>query len=112
MRYALTSTTTENVLAAQLDLTVKTGVTSCTTAGFGTDGTGVYGPDDLGSTGGSTIFGNPAQGPDTNDRVLNASSSEVLCVQVSLPLSTADAFQNLTTTATFTFDAEQTVNNP
>ncbi|MDO8749812.1 MAG: TasA family protein [Dehalococcoidia bacterium] len=29
LRYALTSTTTENVLAAQLDLTIKTGVTSC-----------------------------------------------------------------------------------
>jgi len=31
---------------------------------------------------------------------------------VSLPLSTGDAFQNASTTATFTFDAEQTANNP
>jgi hypothetical protein len=30
---------------------------------------------------------------------------------VNLPTSTGNAFQNATTTATFTFDAEQTANN-
>ena len=38
MRYSITSTTTENTLAAQLDMTIKTGVTTCTTGGFDTDG--------------------------------------------------------------------------
>jgi hypothetical protein len=31
---------------------------------------------------------------------------------VSLPLATADALQGATSAATFTFDAEQTANNP
>src|SRR5919108_2426045 len=55
LRYAVTSTTTENLLAAQLDLTIKSGVTTCTNAGFGTDGTVIYGPGDLGSTAGVDV---------------------------------------------------------
>src|SRR5919202_6648666 len=39
LRYAIKSTTTEATLAGQLDLTVKTGVTNCNSAGFGADGT-------------------------------------------------------------------------
>lgn len=112
LRYALTSTTTENTLAAQLDLTVKTGVTTCTTGGFGTDGTVAYGPADLGATTGLNILGNPTQGAQAGDRTLNASANEVLCMQVSLPLSSSDAYQGLTTTATFAFVAEQTAHNP
>lgn len=112
LRYAVTSTTTENTLAAQLDLTIKSGVTTCTNAGFGTDGTVVYATGDLGSTTGVNVIGNPAQGADTGDRTLAASASEVLCFNVSLPSSTGNSFQGLTTTATFTFDAEQTTNNP
>ncbi len=112
LRYAVTSTTTEDTLAPQLDLTVKSGVTTCTNAGFGTDGTVLYGAADLGSTSGVNVFGNPTQGADAGDRVLAASANEVLCFNVQLPLSTGDAFQGLTTTATFTFDAEQTTNNP
>ncbi|MEE9284131.1 MAG: TasA family protein [Dehalococcoidia bacterium] len=50
LRYAVTSTTTENTLAAQLDLTIKSGVTTCTDAGFGVDGTVLYASADLGST--------------------------------------------------------------
>jgi hypothetical protein len=38
LRYAVTSTTTENTLAGQLDLTIKTGVTTCTNGGFGASG--------------------------------------------------------------------------
>ena len=112
LRYAVTSTTTENTLAAQLDLTIKSGVTTCTNAGFDTDGTAVYGAADLGSTTGVNVIGNPAQGADTDDRTLNASASEVLCFQASLPLATGNSFQGLTSTATFAFQAEQTANNP
>ncbi|GAI92721.1 unnamed protein product, partial [marine sediment metagenome] len=43
LRYAVTNTTTEDTLAAQLDLTIKTGVTTCTNAGFDTDGSVIYG---------------------------------------------------------------------
>ena len=111
LRYAVTSTTDEDTLAAQLDLTIKSGVTTCTNAGFGTDGTVIYGPDDLGSTAGINVIGNPLQGDQGADRTLAASGNEVLCFNVSLPLDTGDAFQNTTTTATFNFQAEQTKNN-
>lgn len=112
LRYAVTSTTTENTLAAQLDLTIKTGVTTCTNVGFDVDGTVVYATGDLGSTAGIDVIGDPTQGADTGDRTLNASANEVLCFNVELPLSTGDSFQGLTSTATFTFAAEQTANNP
>jgi len=112
LRYAVTSTTTENVLAGQLDLTIKTGVTTCTNAGFDTDGTVIYGPGDLGSTAGTNVIGDPTQGADTGDRTLNASANEVLCFNVELPSSTGNTYQGLTTTATLNFQAEQTSSNP
>jgi len=112
LRYAVTSTTTENTLAAQLDLTIKSGVTTCTNGGFDTDGTALYGAADLGSIAGIDAIGDPAQGSQAGDRTLNASASEVLCFQASLPLATGDSFQGLTSTATFAFQAEQTANNP
>lgn len=111
LRYAVTSTTTENVLAAQLDLTIKTGVTACTNVGFSTTGTVVYGPADLGSLAGVNVVGDPTQGAQAGDRTLNAAANEVLCFQVSLPLATGNTYQNVTTTATITFNAEQTANN-
>jgi hypothetical protein len=111
LRYAIKSTTTEAVLAGQLDLTIKSGVTTCTTAGFGTDGTVVYGPGDLGSTTGVNLVGNPTQGAHSGDRTLAATSSETLCFQVSLPLATTSTYESLTTTATLDFVAEQTKNN-
>ena len=112
LRYAATSTTTENTLAAQLDLTIKSGVTTCTNAGFGVDGTVVYATGDLGNTSAINLIGNPAQGSQGGDRTLNASASEVLCFNVSLPSSTGNTYQGLTSTATFAFQAEQTSSNP
>ena len=112
LRYAVTSDTTEDTLAAQLDLTIKTGVTTCTNVGFGVDGTVIYGPGDLGSTTGTDVIGDPTQGADTGDRTLAASADEDLCFNVELPSATGNSFQGLTTTATFAFAAEQTANNP
>ncbi len=43
---------------------------------------------------------------------LAAGASDLFCVNVTLPLATTNASQGQTTTATFTFDAEQTANNP
>lgn len=113
-RYAVLATTTASTpdLAAQLDFTVKSGVTTCSTAGFGATGSVVYGPGDLGSTAGLKVIGDAAQGQQTGDRTLSAGTSEVLCLQVSLPSSTGNTYQTKTTTATLRFDAEQTVNNP
>ena len=114
-RYSVVSTadnTDLKGLAAQLQMTVKSGVTTCTAAGFTTDGTIIYGPGAFGSTGGTKVFGDVTQGFQTGDRTLAAGISENLCVLVALPLTTGNAYQSATTTATFTFNAEQTANNP
>jgi spore coat-associated protein N len=116
LRYAVASVaddTDNKHLRTQLDLTIKELVTTCTNAGFDSDGSVVYGPADLGGDSpGINVIGDPTQGEDTGDRVLDASDSEVLCFQVVLPSSTGNAYQDATTTATFTFYAEQTTNNP
>lgn len=112
LRYAITSTTTENVLAASLDLTVKSGVATCTNAGFGASGSVLYGPGDLGTTTGANVVGDPTQGAQAGDRAVSAGANEVLCFNVSLPLSTGNASQSVTSTSTFAFQAEQTRNNP
>ena len=114
-RYAVKSTTTETVLAAELDLTIRgpaAASTGCDDAGFGTFGSGVlYGAGDLGSTGGTNLVGNPAQGSQAGDRTLAASANEYMCFQVQLPLGATNAAQGLTSTATLDFISEQTVNN-
>lgn len=111
LRYAATSTTTENALAAQLDLTIKTGVTLCNDANWTASGTVIY-TGDLGTLATIPLFGSVVQGAQAGDRVLAAGANEVLCVNVTLPLATGNASQGLTTTATLAFDAEQTANNP
>jgi len=110
MRYALSSTTTENTLAAQLDMTIAVGVSSCDASGF-SSGTTLFGPGDLGSTSGIDLIGNPATGQDSGDRVLAASASEALCFKVELPIGTGNSYQGTATSATFTAAAEQTANN-
>ncbi len=110
-RYAVTSTTTENVLASELTLTVKSGVVTCDDANWAATGTVLY-SGVLGTMATSAIFGSNAPGADPGDRVLAAGTNEVLCFNVTLPLAATNAAQGLSTTATFTFDAEQTANNP
>jgi spore coat-associated protein N len=131
LRYAVTSTTTEDTLAAQLDLEIKSGVTNCDDTHFVSEGTTIYGPGDLGSMAGINVVGDPTTGHQAGDRYLSGSSDivdldgtyppgagadapthEDLCFQVTLPSGTGDTFQGLTTTATFTFNAEQRRNNP
>jgi predicted ribosomally synthesized peptide with SipW-like signal peptide len=104
LRYAMTTSATNpdsKGLAAQLQLTITAG--TCPGSGGA-----LYGAAALGSAG----LGNPAQGAQTGDRVLAASSSENLCFAWSLPSATGNAYQGATTTATFTFAAEQTASNP
>jgi hypothetical protein len=102
LRYALT-TAASNTLGDTLTLTVKTLGTSC--AAF--DGATVLAATALD---GATI-GSPTQGPDAGDRTLAAAASEVLCFRVTLPIGADDTLQGATSSATFTFDAEQTANN-
>ncbi|MCP3854939.1 MAG: hypothetical protein GY745_24070 [Actinomycetia bacterium] len=109
-RYAVTSTTTEDVLAAELVMTIKSGVTTCDNANWAADGTTLY-SGRLGSTGIDPVIGSVASGADAGDRVLAAAANEVLCVNVTLPLASTSG-QGATTTAVLDFEAEQTANNP
>jgi hypothetical protein len=119
LRYALSSVATNvdtKFLKDQLVLTVKTAVTTCTDAAYAATGVVQY-TGDLDSSAG-LLIGDAATGQTGGafptvgaDRVLAASANEVLCFHVSLPGATGDAFQSATTTATFTFAAEQTKNN-
>jgi len=114
LRYAITSSATNadaKGLKDQLVLTIKTiDVTTPGTPCDNFDGTQLY-TGDLDSTAGALV-GSNAQGSQADDRTLAASTNETLCFRVDLALSTGNAFQDATTTATFTFDAEQTTNNP
>lgn len=107
-RYAMTTVTTNpdgKALADELQLTVRVKTAQACSM---EDGAVLYGPAAL--SGG--LFGSPAQGAQANDRTLAPAVSETLCFKVALPLTTGNAFQSATTTATFTFNAEQTANNP
>ena len=112
LRYAVESTTTEDTLASALELTIKTGVTSCTPGGFGLTGTVVAGPLALGSTTTAAVLGDVAQGADAGDRDLAPGATETLCLDVALPLPTDNTAAGLATTATFSFRSEQTTGNP
>lgn len=112
LRYALRSTTTENVLASALRLTIKSGVATCSSTGFAGSGTVIYGPGDLGNTVPLPLVGAVTQGQDPGDRILAAGGNETLCLDVQLPLTADNAAGGRTTTATFTFLAEQTAANP
>lgn len=108
MRYAMsTSISGSTTLANGLTLAIKSSVTTCTNAGFSATGTSVYS-----GTVTSGAIGDATQGSHTGDRSLSASASEALCFQVALPSNAANSLQGLTATATFTFSAEQTANNP
>jgi predicted ribosomally synthesized peptide with SipW-like signal peptide len=112
LRYAISSAATNadtKGLKDQLVLTIKSGVTTCDNANYAATGTQLY-SGDLDSSAGKLV-GDAASGADAGDRALAAAANEVLCFHVSLPGSTADTFQGATTTATFTFAAEQTKNN-
>jgi predicted ribosomally synthesized peptide with SipW-like signal peptide len=110
LRYAVTMTAdnTDTLgLYAELDLTIREEGTDCTTF----DGNVLYGPDSPFLLTGNLI-GDPTQGADAGDRTLAASANEVLCFKVVLPIGAPNSVQGASTTAVFTFEAEQTDNNP
>jgi hypothetical protein len=114
LRYAITSSATNADslgLKDALTLTIKTiDVTLPGTPCDDFDGTQLY-TGDLDDSAGGKLVGDPAQGDDTGDRTLAASASETLCFRVSLS-SSATGPEGAATAATFTFSAEQTLNNP
>jgi hypothetical protein len=103
LRYAMSAAAT-NTLGTTLTLTVKSIGTSC--AVF--DGATVLAATALNGA----VIGSPTQGAQAGDRTLAGGANEVLCFRVSLPLATGNTLQGITSAATFTFDAEQTANNP
>lgn len=105
LRYAISVAAT-NALGAQLQLTIKTQDGGGGCAAF--TGTSVLAATTLNGA----AVGSATQGANAGDRNLAAGVSEVLCFRVSLPLSTGNTFQGVSSAATFTFDAEQTANNP
>jgi hypothetical protein len=105
LRYAM-STVATNALGDQLQLTIKEQDAGGGCAAF--TGASVLAATALDGA----AFGSPAQGVQGGERNLAAGASEVLCFRVSLALSTGNSFQGVSSTATFTFDAEQTANNP
>lgn len=110
LRYAIESTTSEDVLASELVLTVKSGVSQCDDANWAATGTSLY-SGRLGSAATDAIVGSPTAGADAGDRTLTAGAAEVLCVNVTLPLTVIRG-EGATTTATLDFVAEQVRNNP
>ncbi len=103
LRYAMTTGATNTDgkgLAAQMDLQIQAG--TCAAPGA----TLYNGPLD------AAAFGNPAQGANAGDRNVASGAADSLCFSWDFPLSSGNGFQNAATTATFTFDAEQTANNP
>jgi hypothetical protein len=109
LRYAMTTAATNADtlgLRDQLGLVVKTKDTN--TAGCGNfNGTQLYT-----GTLAAAFVGDPAVGDQGSDRTLAGAASEVICFRATLPIGTGNAFQGAATTATFTFSAEQTANNP
>ena len=106
-RYSMSSATTETKgLGGRLQLKAAA-IASGATCDAGAVSTPVY----SGALG-SAAFGDKAAGQDTGDRTLNAAGAERLCLQVTMPDGSGDnAFQGGTAATTFTFDAEQTLNN-
>jgi spore coat-associated protein N len=114
LRYAMsTSSTNPDGIALRDALTLTVKSIDVTTPGTPCDNFDGASTLYSGVLGASTAgFGNPAAGSHTGDRTLNAGANETLCFRVELPSSAGNTYQSATTTTTFTFDAEQTANNP
>lgn len=59
-----------------------------------------------------TMFGDPTAGSQTGDRDLAVNTTYYYCVNIKMPTTMPTAAQNDTSDLTFTFNAEQTANNP
>jgi predicted ribosomally synthesized peptide with SipW-like signal peptide len=117
LRYSLNTTTTSvagaggGVLNQALTIEVRpvdatTPVTKCNEF----DGVPVLQTSEvLGAS--NVMFGNPSPTDGTGDVTIAPLGTHVLCVRVSLPLTTGDTYQGATAVTTFTFNAEQTENN-
>jgi predicted ribosomally synthesized peptide with SipW-like signal peptide len=99
-----------------VDLEVRSvaAAANCNDAGWGAGIDAASGVRDFGGMLPRELIGYSAPGQDPDDRVLAGGASEVLCFRVTLPLMAngGDLGDGNSMTAQFTFDAEQTGNNP
>jgi hypothetical protein len=114
LRYAISGTSTDadnKHLNTVLLITIRQPDGNSGSACTAMTGNLLFGPAVV-PTAGVNMVGDPTQGQQSGDRSLSSSTNETLCFKASLPLGTGNAFQNTTSTYTFTFAAEQTANNP
>ncbi len=116
LRYAVTATNTDATLAGAMNLRIGLQVGgSCDFPYHLDDGSDIAFTNDTpvytGLLSTTALIGLPAAGPDAGDRTL-ASGSETLCFAVVLPDTATNTVNGLSNETTFTFDSEQTVNNP
>jgi hypothetical protein len=107
LRYAMTNVAT-GTLAPTLTLEIKTvaAAGNCNLAGWPA-GVAVFAPVPFNT---AVLFGSTVTGFQAGDRALTAGTNEVLCAKAMLPQ--ASTIQTQTpANATFTFTAEQTINN-
>jgi hypothetical protein len=114
LRYSIATSTTNpdtKALRDALNLTIKTvDVTTPGTPCDNFDGASTLYSGTLGAS--TAAVGSPAAGAQAGDRTLAGLSAETLCFRISLPLATGNAYAAASAVTTFTFDAEQTANNP
>jgi hypothetical protein len=106
LRYAMTTIAT-NPLGSALQVEVREVDTDLSGCGSFDGAVLVI----AGTTLNGAAFGDATQGNDAGDRFLAGTTNETLCFRATLPLSASTTLQGATSLATFTFDAEQTVNN-
>lgn len=102
LRYAMSTVTTNldsKGLATQLALTIDAGSCGATTGNLYT------------GTLAAAALGSNAVGFQTGDRTVAAGASDLLCFTWTFPQASGNAYKLATTSATFTFDAEQTAHN-
>lgn len=113
LRYAVSATTTNDDskgLASALQVTAKAVAVdaTCDAAVFADATNAVLYSGSLSAF----ALGSASTGAQAGDRELAAASGEALCIKVVMPSTSGDnAFQGASTTATFDFAAEQTLNN-
>jgi len=117
LRYAVSGANTDATLSAGMNIRIglKAGA-GCDFPYHNNDGTTTTLTDDTqlfaGALDTAALIGSSAQGADAGDRTLAASATEDICFAVVLPDTAANTLQGLSNTTTFTFDSEQTLNNP
>lgn len=117
LRYAVSGSNTDTTLAAAMNIRIGLkGGAGCDFPYHNNDGTTTTLTDDTQLFAGllnvALLMGSSAQGNDSGDRTLAASATEDLCFAVVLPDDAGNSVQGLSNTTTFTFDSEQTINNP